>query len=120
MLVTKSADSYHQLDHLLTATGLDPGATARPSLSAIADSDRLPALASDVLTVEAVFHDQHAFRFGDAAHQADYLITVPKYQLPPPLDIAPAELADQLRRRRGNGPLTTTSTVTYVIARQPS
>ncbi|GAA3509250.1 class I SAM-dependent methyltransferase [Actinomadura keratinilytica] len=120
VLVTKSADSYHQLDHLLTVTGLDSGATTRPSLYAAADSRRLPALCSNVLTVEAVLHDQHVFLFRDAAHLADYLVTVPKYQLPPPLDTDPTKLAEQLRRRRGNAPLTATSTITYVIARRPS
>ena len=44
VLVTKSADSYHELDELLATTGLDPDATHRPSLYETADSTRLPAL----------------------------------------------------------------------------
>lgn len=119
VLVTKSADSYHELDDLVAATGLDPAATHRRSLYETADSARLPALTATALTVQAVLHDRHVFRFRNAHHLAEYLITVPKYQLPEPLRTAPGALAAELRRR-GDGPVTTTSTITYVVARRPT
>jgi SAM-dependent methyltransferase len=118
ILVTKSADSYHELDELLVATGLDPDATARPSLYATASSTLLPAQAATALTLETVTHDRHVFCFSDARHLADYLTTVPKYRLGGPLRTDPAALATELRRRRGDGPVRTTSTITCVVARR--
>lgn len=118
VLVTKSADSYHELDELVAETCLDPGATRRPSLYETADSTHLPALTASVLTVHAVIHDRHVFQFRNAHHLAEYLITVPKYQLPQPLRVDPAALAADLRRRRGDGPATTTSTITCIVARR--
>lgn len=120
VLVTKSADSYHELDELVADTGLDPDATRRPSLYETADSTRLPELTAPILTVEAVLHDRHVFQFRNAHHLAEYLTTVPKYQFPESLRVAPAALAADLRRRRGDGPTTSTSTstITCIIARQ--
>ncbi|WP_395107576.1 class I SAM-dependent methyltransferase [Actinomadura sp. SCN-SB] len=118
ILVTKSADSYHELDELLAATGLDPHATTRPSLYASASSTVLPAQVATALTVESVISDHHVFCFRDARHLAAYLSTVPKYELAAPLRSDPQALSGELRRRRGNGPLLTTSTITYVIARR--
>ncbi|MBV9448245.1 MAG: methyltransferase domain-containing protein [Streptosporangiaceae bacterium] len=120
VLATKSADSYHELDKLLVTTGLDPDATRRPSLYETADSARLPELTATALTVQAVLHDRHVFRFRDAHHLADYLITVPKHQLPEPVRTTPGALAVELRRRRGDGPTITTSTITCILARKPS
>lgn len=120
VLVTKAADSYHELDDLVAATGLDPAATHRRSLYETADSARLPALTATALTVQAVLHDRHVFRFRDAPHLAEYLITVPKYQLPEPVRTVPGALAAELRRRRGDGPVTTTSTITCIVARRPA
>ncbi|MGH3873465.1 MAG: class I SAM-dependent methyltransferase [Pseudonocardiaceae bacterium] len=117
-LVTKSADSYHELDNLVAATGLDPAAIHRRSLYETADSTRLPELTATALTVETVLHDRHVFRFRDAHHLAEYLITVPKHQLPEPVRTAPSALAAELRRRRGDGPVTTTSTITWIVARR--
>lgn len=120
VLVTKSADSYHELDDLVTATGLDPDATHRPSLYQTADSAHLPELTATALTVGTVLHDRHVFQFRDTHHLARYLITVPKYQLPERVRTTPAALAAELRRRRGEGPVTTTSTITCVLARRPA
>lgn len=115
--VTKSADSYRELDRLVAAIGLDSDAMHRPSLYGTADSTRLPALVAEAIgetrNVE-VLHDRHVFRFRDAAHIADYLATIPKYRLPPSLMGAPATLAAHLRSCRGDGPITTSSTITYV------
>jgi SAM-dependent methyltransferase len=120
LLITKSADSYRELDQLLTDTGLDPGAEQRPSLYASACGAELPALVATALRVATVRHDQHVFRFRDAHHLADYLTTIPKYRLGA-LVGAPGALAAELRRRRGDGPTIATSTITYVLAhRRPS
>lgn len=47
ILVTKSADSYHELDELVASLGLDPDATHRPSLHATAHGTTLPKLGRD-------------------------------------------------------------------------
>lgn len=118
LLITKSADSYRELDQLLARTGLDPGATRRPSLYASASGTALPALTAASMNVIKVRRDLHVFRFRDADHLADYLTTVPKYQLG---HLDGAALAAALRRQYGEGPTTTTSTITYVLAqRRPS
>jgi len=79
----------------------------------------LPALAAPSLHVSRVVRDRHVFRFRDAAHVAAYLVTVPKYQLRAsatgPLLTAEA-VAAELRKRRGDGPVITSSTITYVVA----
>lgn len=118
VLVTKSADSYRELDQLLVDTGLDPGALDRPSLYESVHGGNLPELAANVLTVEQVQHDRHTFVFRDAAHLADYLSTVPKYRFIDAADLTPSALADRLRRARGDGPFVTTSVITYVLSRR--
>ncbi|MFD0683730.1 class I SAM-dependent methyltransferase [Actinomadura fibrosa] len=119
LLITKSADSYRELDQLLAHTGLDTDATRRPSLYASANSANLPTLTATALDVTTVLHDRHVFRFRDANHLADYLTTIPKYHLGH-LQGAPEALAAELRHRRGDGPTTATSTITYVLARRRS
>lgn len=116
VLVTKSADSYHELDGLIARTGLDPEATGHPSLYQSAHGEALPGLVASALRVRAVIRDRHVFRFRNADHVAEYLITVPKYRFHQQLRAGPAALAAELRRRRGDGPVTTTSTITYVVA----
>jgi ubiquinone/menaquinone biosynthesis C-methylase UbiE len=120
ILVTKSADSYAELDHLIAASRLDPDATRRPSLYETAHSTNLPDLAAQALAVEQTIHERHVFRFADLGHLAEYMSTVPKYRLPPHLRNGPKVLATELRRRLPEGPVTTTSTVTYVVARRAS
>lgn len=119
-LISKSTDSYRELDLLLADSGLDPDAAHRPSLYEAASGETLPELAATALTVETVLHDQHVFEFHNATHLAEYLVTVPKFDLPARLSTDPATLAAHLRRRRGDGPVQTTSTITYVIARRTS
>jgi SAM-dependent methyltransferase len=119
ILVTKSADSYRELDALVAASGLDPAATERPSLYETANSANLPGLTDQALHVCGVIHERHVFRFADVGHLAEYLTTSPKYVLAEDLPHRPTEIAAELRTRLTNGPLTTSSTVTYVIARRP-
>ena len=117
VLVTKSADSYAELDQLVAATGLDPDAEHRPSLYATFHTGNAADLASSALDVVDVRHELHRFRYTDPGHLAAYLSTHPKYQLP---DTTAADLPG-LTRRLGAAmegrPLTTTSTVTFVVAR---
>ncbi|WUI04488.1 class I SAM-dependent methyltransferase [Spirillospora sp. NBC_00431] len=119
LLVTKSTNSYHELDELLAQTGIDPDATGRPSLYQSAAGHLLPDIAATALTVDAVIRDEHTFCFRTAQHLADYLTTVPKYHLPSSLHTDPEALAAELRRRRGDEPATTTSTITYVVGHRP-
>jgi ubiquinone/menaquinone biosynthesis C-methylase UbiE len=118
ILVTKSADSYRELDQLVAAAGLDPGALSRPGLYDTAHSGNLPALASAHLSVQLVMHHAHRFTFSSFASAAEYLATSPKYQLPAAVAGDPAAITGALRARLPDGPVTTTSTVSYVIARR--
>ena len=116
LLATKSADSYRELDTLIAASGLDPDAMGRSSLYETANSSNLPELADEILNVRSIVHEQHTFRFTGHDHVAEYLATSPKYVLPEGLPNHPETLAAELRTRLPDQPLTTTSTVTYVIA----
>jgi SAM-dependent methyltransferase len=119
ILVTKSADSYAALDQLVAASGLDPAATTRPSLYATAHSGNLPELTAGVLEVDQVLHEEHQFRFADLAHLAEYLATSPKYHLPERLRGDHQALAIALRARLPDRPVSTASTVTFVLAHRP-
>jgi SAM-dependent methyltransferase len=119
IMATKSADSYRELDTVMAASGLDPEATRRPSLYETAHGQNLPAIAGEVLVVRDVVQDHHVFRFTGLNHTAEYLATSPKYALPDRLPRDPAAIATELRERLPDRPLTTTSTITYVVADRP-
>ncbi|MEV7020882.1 class I SAM-dependent methyltransferase [Kitasatospora sp. NPDC093558] len=110
--VTKSADSYRTLDEAIAASGLDPEATTRPSLYETFHSHNQADIVATCLDVQQVIHHEHRFRFTDADHIAAYAATNPKYQLP----YDAGEIARRLRKAVGDGPLDTTSNVTYVVA----
>lgn len=116
VLATKSADSYHEIDQLIAYAGLDPDATGRPSLYASFHSGTAAEITATALRIVNVFHQEHLFRFAGLDHLAAYLATSPKYELPEHLAGQSAALADELRRRIPDEPLTATSTVTYVTA----
>ena len=116
ILVTKSADSYRELDHLAAAAALDPGALSRPSLYQTAHSGNLATLAATHLDVQRIIHENHRFTFADLARTAEYLATTPKYDLPTHLAADPAAIAAALREHLPDGPVTTTSILTYVTA----
>jgi len=120
ILVTKSADSYRELDQLVAAADLDPGALSQPGLYDTAHSGNLPALASAHLSVQHVIHHAHRFTFSSLASAAEYLATSPKYQFPAAVADDPAAITAALRARLGDGPVTTTSTVSYVVAKRPA
>lgn len=118
VLVAKSADSYHELDALVAASGLDPAARRRPSLYASFHSGNAARIVGRQLVVRRVVHQRHIFRFTNLAHLAGYLATSPKYQLPTAA-ADPQALGALLRSRLGERTVTTTSTVTYVEAVRP-
>jgi SAM-dependent methyltransferase len=118
--VTKSADSYHEIDAVIAASGLDPEATCRPSLYRTFHSGNAEtALAAAGLVLRRRLDQQHTFRFTDAGHLAEYAITCPKYRLPAELGTDAAALAAELRTRLPDGPIIATSTVTYLVAARP-
>jgi ubiquinone/menaquinone biosynthesis C-methylase UbiE len=119
VLVTKSAGSYRELDHLVARTGLDPGALTGPSLYATAHSGNLTALTAPHLRIAQVINHAHRFTFASLAETAEYLATSPKYHLPAALATDPAALAAALRLRLPDVPVTATSTVTYITATAP-
>lgn len=118
ILVTKSADSYRELDLLVTAAGLDPGALSRPGLYDTAHSGNLVQLASAHLSVQHVMHHAHRFTFTSLAGAAEYLATSPKYQWPAVVADDPTAITAALRARLRDRPVTTTSTVSYIVAKR--
>ncbi|WP_037560222.1 class I SAM-dependent methyltransferase [Spirillospora albida] len=117
ILVTKAIDSYSELAALLEVTGLDPRATSRPSLYEAAHSGNLPELTEQGgLQVDQVEHETHTFTFNDLMHTATYLATCPQFVLPDHVR-QPQILAAELRSRIPDGPITTSATITYVLAR---
>jgi hypothetical protein len=116
VIAVKSADSYRELDYLMTASGLDPSAETRPSLYQAAHSGNIEALAASALNVRQVIHETHQFVFPTLADAAEYLATSPKYQLPQSLLGSPAALAAALQNRVTEKPVPATSIVTYLIA----
>lgn len=120
VLVTKSSDSYHQLDDLVATAGLDRDARARPSLYGTAHSGNLATLAGTALQVCQVEHEQHRFRFTSLRHMAEYLATSPKYQMSPTLQGQVDAIEKALIAAVPDQPVHTDSTVTYVVARRES
>ncbi|MET8540972.1 methyltransferase domain-containing protein [Kitasatospora sp. NPDC004799] len=110
--VTKSADSYAELDDVIAASGLDPEAPDRPSLYETFHSHNQADIVGTHLDVREIIHDEQRFRFTDADHIAAYAATNPRYQLA----CDERGIAERLRQTVGNGPLETASTVTYVVA----
>ncbi|MGN9764277.1 class I SAM-dependent methyltransferase [Micromonospora sp. SD12] len=117
VLVTKSLDSYAELDHLVHAAGLDPHAISRPSLYESFHSGNLHTIAATNLTVLDVQHEEHIFHFADATHLARYLTTTPKFRIT--LTGGIPALAAALQQRLAPPPYTTRSTVSYAVAVQP-
>jgi SAM-dependent methyltransferase len=117
ILVTKSEDSYRELDDLVAASGLDPEAQRRPSLYTSVNSENLLALASKRLHVSSIVNEQHVFRFPDLSAAAVYLSTSPKYTIPESVAGRADLIEGRLRASLPEQPLQMTSTVTYAAAR---
>ncbi|MGW0445373.1 class I SAM-dependent methyltransferase [Streptosporangium sandarakinum] len=116
ILVTKSADSYRSLDHLVAAAGLDPHAAQRPSLYESAHSGNLADLTAAFLRIGRIEHEEHRFVFAGLDHVAAYLATTPKYTLPPAMAADPDVIAAALRAAVPDEPVLATSTITYLTA----
>ncbi|MEV2189806.1 methyltransferase domain-containing protein [Streptomyces phaeochromogenes] len=116
VLVTKSLDSYSEMDALVASAGLDRYASRHESLYVSAHSGNLADLAMHCLDVVAVVHEEHIFHFDCHEHVAEYLATNPKYDLAPGLYGNPAALAASLHEFLPDQPVTTTSVITYVVA----
>ncbi len=114
---TKSADSYHDLDAVIAASGLDDGAARRQSLyQTFHTANATDVIAAAGLVIQRRIDQRHTFRFADLDHLAEYVATCPKYHLPPELTADPGLLAARLRQRLPDGPVETSSTVTYLVA----
>lgn len=118
VLVTKSLNSYSEMDALVAAAGLDLHASKHESLYASAHSGNLADLAMHCLDVVAVAHEEHIFHFDGHEHVAEYLATNPKYELAPGLYGNPAALAASLHEFLPDQAVTTTSVITYVVAQR--
>jgi len=118
IMVTKSADSYRALDHLVAAAGMDTRATRRPSLYGTAHGGNLEALTAPILPIVHVEHEEHRFAFTGLDHVAAYLATTPKYELPPAMATDPDAIAMALRSQMVDRPVVATSTITYLVARR--
>ncbi|MFJ6898262.1 class I SAM-dependent methyltransferase [Streptomyces hokutonensis] len=117
VLVTKSLDSYRELDQLVAAAGLDPRAERHESLYVSAHSGNLAVLAGTSLDVVSVENEEHVFTFDGHDHVAEYVATNPKYDLAPGLYGQPDALAAVLHEFVPDRPLTTRSVITFVVAR---
>lgn len=115
LLVTKSADSYAELDELVATAGIDPDATTRPSLYQTFHCANSATITETALRVVDVVDQRHEFRFDDLDAASEYIATIPKYVVPEHLR-APGALSAQLRRRVPDRPVVTRSTVSYIIA----
>ncbi|WP_216893421.1 class I SAM-dependent methyltransferase [Nocardia alni] len=115
VLVTKSADSYAELDELVAAADLDPDATTRPSLYQTFHAANAPTIVATSMTVIEVVEQRHEFRFDDLEAVSTYLATSPKYSVAEHLR-SYNRITDELRRRLPNTPVLTTSTVSYIVA----
>ncbi|MFI7598267.1 class I SAM-dependent methyltransferase [Actinoplanes sp. NPDC049681] len=120
IVTTKSADSYHEIDAALAASGLDHEATRRPSLYQSFHSGNAENVLSKAgLVLHRRIDQHHSFRFTGADHLAEYVTTCPKYQLAPELTADPAALAKALGDQLPDTAVTATSTVTYLVAARP-
>ncbi|MET7685664.1 class I SAM-dependent methyltransferase [Streptomyces sp. NPDC005423] len=117
VLVTKSLDSYRELDHLVAASGLDPRAEHHESLYISAHSGNLADLAATALDVVNTEDEEHLFTFDGHDHVAEYVATNPKYELAPGLYGNPQAVAAVLHEFLPDRPVTTHSTITYIVAR---
>jgi ubiquinone/menaquinone biosynthesis C-methylase UbiE len=119
IVTTKSADSYHTIDTLIADSGLDPDAAIQSNLYQSFHTGNAAQIAATAgLRIARRVDQEHTFRFANLNHLAEYAITNPKYLLPTDLTGDPQRLAAELRRRLPDNPVTTTSTVTYLVTQR--
>lgn len=112
--VTKSADSYRELDELVAGSGADPAATSGASLYASFSSETAFEIIAAAGTVIHHHATEHVFHFEDPVQAATYAVTVPKYRCH---GAAAEPVAAALRTCWPRDGLRMTSTVTYLVAR---
>lgn len=110
---TKSADSYRELDEVVAACGIDAGATTAPSLYETYNSGSLPDLVPAGMAPVQILHEVHRFAFTNPEDLAAYILTVPKYRIAEPGQVAQKTKDLPL-------PLRMSSTVSYLVARRPA
>jgi ubiquinone/menaquinone biosynthesis C-methylase UbiE len=115
ILITKSLDSYQELDELVAAADLDRAAVDRTSLYTTFHSENFENATSDGLDIERVIHEEHKFRFADLSHVARYLATSPKYAFEDGFKGSIETILAALRAHVPDHPIETNSIVTYVI-----
>jgi ubiquinone/menaquinone biosynthesis C-methylase UbiE len=115
VLVTKSLDSYAELDEIIANCGLDPQASAQPSLYSSFHSGNIEKLLAQRFGAVTLHHEQHIFRFADFEHLGAYLATTPKYELGEITGDA-AAITQALRQWRPDRPTIMRSTVSYAVA----
>ncbi|MFL1376790.1 class I SAM-dependent methyltransferase [Nocardiopsis protaetiae] len=113
--VTKSVDSYRELDELLTDIGLTSNTASQPSLYAAAHSENIHALSAPHLEVGQLLHEEHRFRFETLEHLAGYLATTPKYTFASSTGSDRQRLTEELRRHGCATPVSASSTVSYLV-----
>ena len=117
VLVTKSLDSYRELDQLVAGASLDPRAERHESLYVSAHSGNLADLTRTSLDVVTTENEEHLFTFDGHDHVAEYVATNPKYDLAPGLYGNPGAVAALLHEFLPDRPITTRSAITYVVAK---
>jgi ubiquinone/menaquinone biosynthesis C-methylase UbiE len=120
IMTTKSTDSYAAIHTLIARAGIDRDATQRPSLYQTFHRDNADGVvrAAGLVTVKRL-DQEHTFRFLNFGHLGEYVATCPQYQLPPALARDPQRLSAVLTERVPDTPVTTTSTVTYLLVQRP-
>jgi ubiquinone/menaquinone biosynthesis C-methylase UbiE len=112
-LVTKSSNSYHEIDHLLAMAGLDRDAPSRPSLYGTFSAENAAEVVGQSLRIAQVITEQHEFHFATPEQLAAYVRTSPKY---PIAAGTPADAtSDALARVWPVGGLVVTSHVVVVL-----
>ena len=116
-LITKSRDSYREIDQLLAAAGLDPDAPARPSLYGAFSVENAPEIVSRSLQVDAVVCERHEFRFAAPEELVAYARTSPKY---PAMTGDDEQIHGALAKVWPVDGVTASSEVAVIFSRRPS
>jgi SAM-dependent methyltransferase len=80
MILTKSADSYRDVDRFVAQCGLDSDACSRESLYASFHSANAEAAVAESMRVLGAEHERHRFHFSTPELLARYVTTSPKYR----------------------------------------
>ncbi|PPJ36404.1 class I SAM-dependent methyltransferase [Nocardia nova] len=117
VLVTKSADSYAELDEMIAAAGIDPDAASRPSLYQTFHAANAAAVVESAMTLVDIVKQRHEFRFDDLDAVSRYIATTPKYVVAETLR-NPEAISAHLKSRLPDRPVVASSTVCYIVAKK--